>query len=63
MLFLVGEHDGVHPQEMQQLHQLVPDSRLTVLENAAHLSNLEQAAAFNRAVTDFLTADSAEAQA
>ena len=35
---------------------LLPDARLTVLENAGHLSNLEQPAAFNTALREFLIA-------
>ena len=36
-----------------------PGARLVVLADAAHLANIEQAAAFNDAVLDFLTAPAA----
>lgn len=52
--YIVGDKDGPHPAEMQILSELTPNAELIVLENAAHLSNLEQADAFNRAVLNFL---------
>ena len=54
VLYIVGELDGVHPQEMAELQSLTPDSRLVTLANASHLSNLEQAGAFNQAIRMFL---------
>ena len=53
-LFLVGEQDGVHPATMRALTRLAPNARYLGLENAAHLSNLEQPRAFNRGVMEFL---------
>jgi pimeloyl-ACP methyl ester carboxylesterase len=38
----------------KELHQLIPGSKLTVVEDAAHGMNLELANDFNRAVLDFL---------
>lgn len=54
VLYLVGEQDGVHPEEMRALTELTPGASFVCLENAAHLSNLEKPLAFNRAVLDFL---------
>jgi pimeloyl-ACP methyl ester carboxylesterase len=36
------------------IHQRIVDSELVILKRAAHLSNLEQADAFNAAVLGFL---------
>lgn len=36
------------------LHRMIDGSRLTILEDAAHLSNIEQPEAFNRALRDFI---------
>jgi 3-oxoadipate enol-lactonase len=55
VLFMVGEHDGIHPREMAELAELTPGASLVTLANAAHLSNLEQPAAFNIAVLNFLS--------
>lgn len=56
MLFVAGTHDiGAPPAAMQAMHAAVAGSRYVEL-NAAHVSNLEQPAAFNRALEDFLNA-------
>jgi len=36
------------------IHQAIPGSELFVIPSASHLSNLEQPAAFNRAIAGFL---------
>lgn len=54
-LIVVGDQDESTPvAESQTLQERIPDSRLVVLEGAKHLSNVEQADAFNRALLDFL---------
>lgn len=54
-LVVVGADDPATTVEMAQaLHQRVAGSELIILKNAAHLSNLEQADAFNEAVLGFL---------
>jgi len=53
-LMIVGDADGPHPEEMRALAQLVPGARLVEIGPAGHLSNLEQPAAFNRALAAFL---------
>ena len=54
-LVIVGDQDLVTPPDLsRELIDLVPGARLQVIENAGHLSNLEQFDAFNRAVDDFL---------
>ena len=54
-LVVVGEQDTGTPVEMaRELHAAIPGSELVVIPSAAHLSNLEQPEAFNRAITAFL---------
>jgi 3-oxoadipate enol-lactonase len=52
-LFLCGTKD-VALGGLKQMHAAVTGSQLVELEGAGHLSNLEQPAAFSRAVGDFL---------
>jgi 3-oxoadipate enol-lactonase len=54
---IVGEHDpGTPVAASEAMHARIGGSSLVVLEDAAHLSNIEQKEAFNRALMDFLTA-------
>jgi len=54
-LIIVGEEDpGTPVATAEAMHTRIPDSKLVVLPSAAHLSNVEQADAFNRTVLDFL---------
>ncbi len=55
-LIIVGEEDPGTPVEASEaMHARIKGSRLVVLPNAAHLSNIEQAAEFNKVLIDFLT--------
>jgi 3-oxoadipate enol-lactonase len=54
VLFLAGEKDGVTPAAMRKLGEALPGSRYVELAGAGHISNLDQPAAFNRAVAEFL---------
>jgi 3-oxoadipate enol-lactonase len=57
-LIIVGEDDPGTPVELSEaIHERIPGSRMVVLPSAAHLSNVEQAEAFNRALLDFLPGD------
>jgi 3-oxoadipate enol-lactonase len=56
VLFLAGEKDGVTPAAMRKLHASLSGSRYVELAGAGHISNLDQPAAFNRAVAEFLAA-------
>ena len=56
VLFLAGEKDGVTPAAMRKLNAALPGSKYVELAGAGHISNLDQPAAFNRAVADFLQA-------
>jgi len=54
-LILVGREDAITPvADSEKMHQAIADSRLTVIENAGHVSNIEQPEQFNRALRDFL---------
>jgi 3-oxoadipate enol-lactonase len=56
-LVLVGDQDaGTPPAMARELAVAIPGARLEVIEGAAHLSNIEQAATFNRLLTEFLGA-------
>jgi 3-oxoadipate enol-lactonase len=54
-LIIVGEDDpGTPVAASQAIHQRIQNSKLVVLPYAAHLSNIEQADAFNSALLEFL---------
>jgi 3-oxoadipate enol-lactonase len=55
LLAITGAFDrSTAPELLQFVHEQVPGSRLVTLE-AAHISNIEQDAAFNAALTTFLS--------
>ena len=52
---VVGDADRLTPPEMsRQMAGRIPGARLTLIEGAGHLSNIEQPEKFNRAVLAFL---------
>ena len=54
-LIIVGADDPSTPVVASEIiHRAIEGSELIVLENAAHLANIEQTEAFNRAVIAFL---------
>lgn len=54
-LVIVGEEDPATTVDgARAIHERIAGSRLVVLPSAAHLSNVEQAEAFNRSVLEFL---------
>ena len=56
-LIVVGEEDVPTPvKEARLLHDRIPGSRLEVIAQAGHLSNMERPAAFNHLLTEFLGA-------
>ena len=57
ILVIVGENDpGTPPAMAREIHENAPGSRLAILPQAAHLANLENPAAFTKAMQDFLGA-------
>jgi 3-oxoadipate enol-lactonase len=56
VLYITGEHDPAAPVAvMQAMADKTPGASLTVLPDAAHLSNMEQPAAFLQAIRGFLS--------
>ncbi|QIB44421.1 alpha/beta fold hydrolase [Streptomyces aureoverticillatus] len=54
-LVVVGRDDTYTPvADAEAMHAAIPDSHLTVIEQAAHLPNLERPEEFNAAVRDWL---------
>ena len=54
-LIMVGEDDpGTPVSASQAIHERITDSKLVILPSARHLSNVEQAEAFNAALLAFL---------
>lgn len=54
-LVIVGEHDvGTPVAAARVLEESIRGAELRIIANAAHLPNIEQTAAFNTAVVDFL---------
>ena len=54
-LVVVGEEDAITPrQDAEALHRGIAGSRLEVLQQAGHLSNVERPAAFNTVMSEFL---------
>lgn len=54
-LVIVGEHDSVTPLASAQImNNKIPNSKLQVIGGAAHMSNMENPAAFNECVARFL---------
>jgi len=58
-LIIVGAEDAITPvADSEKMNQAIAGSRLVVLENAGHVSNLERTEEFNEAVLDFLSESS-----
>lgn len=56
-LVIVGDQDlGTPPAMSEAIAAAIPGARLEVIAGASHLSNIEQAQAFNRLLLDFLGA-------
>ncbi|MFN2525846.1 MAG: alpha/beta fold hydrolase, partial [Actinomycetota bacterium] len=59
-LIIVGENDAPTPVEFsRKMHEHIGGSRLVVIPEVGHLSNLEAPEAFNGALAEFLTEVSA----
>jgi 3-oxoadipate enol-lactonase len=56
-LAVFGDQDVITPAEPEGriLAETIPGARLVVIPNSGHMSNLEQPAAFNAAVREFLS--------
>jgi 3-oxoadipate enol-lactonase len=55
-LVITADQDlSIPPEHGEAIAAAIPGARLTMLENARHLANVERPEAFNRAVIDFLS--------
>jgi 3-oxoadipate enol-lactonase len=55
-LIIVGAGDAITPvADSEKMHRAIQDSRLVILENAGHVSNLERTEQFNDALLEFQT--------
>jgi 3-oxoadipate enol-lactonase len=55
-LYVVGSEDSGAPKDaMQAMADATPGGRLAVIEGAAHVSNMEDPAAFNAAIADWFS--------
>ena len=55
-LVVCGENDpGTPPAMAREIQQNLPGAKLVLIPQAAHLSNIEQPEAFNRALAEFLS--------
>jgi len=55
-LVIVGREDPIRPvADSEFMHSKIRDSRLEVIEDAAHMTNMEQPEIFNRGLHEFLT--------
>lgn len=58
-LVVAGAEDPITPpSDAERMAKAMPDARLEVIANAAHLPNVQQSEAFNRVVAAFLSASS-----
>lgn len=54
-LIVAGEHDKIIPlKEMQFLQESIADSRLEIIKEVGHLSNMENPDDFNKVIAEFL---------
>lgn len=52
---LAGANDGAMPAVMAAMAETIPGAKLSVIEDAGHIPNVEKPEAFNRAMETFLT--------
>ena len=54
-LIIVGREDLIRPvTDAEFMHERIPNSRMEIIEGAAHMTNLEQPEVFNDALVSFL---------
>ncbi len=57
VLIVVGRQDSIRPvADGEFMHQRLSNSRLEIIEDAAHMTNMEQPGIFNRVLQEFLDA-------
>ena len=54
-LVICGEQDsGTTPQQAKEIADAIPNAKLELISDAAHLANIEQHEVFNRLLSHFL---------
>jgi proline iminopeptidase len=53
-LITVGDHDECAPSLSEEMHALIPGSKLVVLPQSGHMTFVDQPVLFNKAVEEFL---------
>jgi 3-oxoadipate enol-lactonase len=54
-LIIVGREDPIRPvADAEFMHERIRDSHLEIIEDAAHMTNMEQPEVFNRVLLEFL---------
>jgi len=62
-LIIVGREDSTRPvADAEFMHSGIRNSRLEIIEDAAHLTNMEQPEIFNKALIEFLESSVSEAR-
>lgn len=62
-LIIVGREDSIRPvADAEFMHRGIRDSRLEIIEDAAHMTNIEQPEIFNRVLIEFLESSVSEAR-
>ena len=56
-LVIVGQQDYVCSKAARLMAQTIPNAALKIIDNSGHMSPLEQPAAFNAALLEFLDVD------
>lgn len=63
-LIIVGREDPIRPvTDAEFMHERIPNSRLEIIDDAAHMTNVEQAEKFNDVLIGFLENTVSEARA
>lgn len=63
-LIIVGREDSIRPiADAEFMHSGIRNSQLVVIEDAAHMTNMEQPEEFNRVLIEFLETSVSEARA
>ena len=54
-LIIVGREDPIRPvSDAEFMHERIPNSRLEIIEDAAHMTNMEEPETFDNALLDFV---------
>ena len=53
-LVIAGAHDMLPPEQVEELHEGIPDSRFVVFENSGHFAMVEEPEKWQKVVLDFI---------